>query len=80
MRRADAHAHAETFNSVLNYLVTEGHGYLDEEIIIAWAANAGECRGKMLASNSIEFSMMDVRDVCSLDILTCETQGNLFTG
>jgi len=80
MRRADAHMHAETFHSALKYLATEGHGYLDEEIVMAWASNAGDCRSSSMSSSSMEPPNMVIRDICSLSTLVCDSEGTSFSG
>ena len=45
MRRADARRHAEAFHAALRELAAAGGGrFLDEEVVLAWAADARGCR------------------------------------
>jgi hypothetical protein len=81
MRRADAHMHAESFHSALGYLAREGHGHLDEEIVMAWASNAGECRRNSISSSGKTGPpKMAIQDICSLSTINCDSKGSSFTG
>jgi hypothetical protein len=68
MRAADARAHAETFHASLAWLAREGRGYLDEEVVLGWAANAGGCRGQKFLG-----PLMAIRDMCELESVKCRS-------
>lgn len=68
MRAADARAHAEMFHASLAWLASKGRGFLDEEVVLGWAANVGGCRGEKILG-----PLMAIRDMCDLESVNCRS-------
>ena len=81
MHRDEARLHAETFHQSLKALTAAGNHFLDEEIVLAFAANAQDCRsenkvpGDVHSNDSgellVDLAAPRIVDVCSLPGLDC---------
>lgn len=81
MRRGDALLHANTFHENLRILLDLGEQYLDEEVILAFAANARGCAtSRLLLAKTTSSSQeaptcpptIDIRDLCSHVDIRCD--------
>ena len=71
MRSADALNHSNNFYSALVELSATGQNFLDEEIVLAYAANARGCN-----QNGRLEAKMDLRDICSHPAIVCEASSD----
>jgi hypothetical protein len=91
MRRSDALSHANAFHRNLKLLLALGEHYLDEEVVLAFAANSRSCADVVKRNCSLKVGtdqvtvhdedfctapFMDVRDICSHVDIKCEASAD----